>query len=88
MKICVYGVSRKERPYFEEARARWGLQLELHEEKPCLENAHLARGCTCVSILSIPAPAPLLELSDLVSEIRSVKHPYDKGIPAIRGIDF
>ena len=34
------------------------------------------------------APAPLLELSDLVSEIRSVKHPYDKGIPAIRGIDF
>ena len=34
------------------------------------------------------APAPLLELSDLVFEIRSVKHPYDKGIPAIRGIDF
>ena len=34
------------------------------------------------------APAPLLELSDLVSEIRSVKHPFEKGIPAIRGIDF
>ena len=34
------------------------------------------------------APAPLLDLSDLVSEIRSVKHPFDKGIPAIRGIDF
>lgn len=61
MKICVYGASKKERPYFEEARARWGLQLELHEEKPCLESAHLARGCTCVSILSIPAPAPLLD---------------------------
>lgn len=34
------------------------------------------------------APQPLIELSDLVSEINSVKHPYEKGIPAIRGIDF
>lgn len=30
----------------------------------------------------------LLEISDLVSEIREIKHPYQKGIPARAGIDF
>lgn len=34
------------------------------------------------------APEKLLEVSDLVSEVHSLKHPYEKGIPAIRGIDF
>ena len=57
MKICVYGVSDKERPCFEEAGREMGLQVELHREDPSLASAHLAQGCTCVSILSIPAPA-------------------------------
>ena len=61
MKICVYGVSDKERPCFEEARREMGLQVELHREDPSLASAHLAQGCTCVSILSIPAPAALLD---------------------------
>ena len=30
----------------------------------------------------------LIELADMVSECRKVKHPYDKGIKARRGIDF
>lgn len=61
MKICVYGVSDKERPCFEEARREMGLQVELHREDPSLASAHLAQGCTCVSILSIPAPSALLD---------------------------
>lgn len=61
MKICVYGVSDKERPCFEEAGREMGLQVELHREDPSLASAHLAQGCTCVSILSIPAPAALLD---------------------------
>ena len=61
MKICVYGVSDKERPCFEKARREMGLQVELHREDPSLASAHLAQGCTCVSILSIPAPAALLD---------------------------
>ena len=28
------------------------------------------------------APPELVELSDLVSEIREIKHPYRRGIPA------
>ena len=30
----------------------------------------------------------ILEAADLVSEIKSVKHPYDRGIKARRGIDY
>ena len=34
------------------------------------------------------APEGLVERADLVSEIRKVKHPYDKGIPGWEGIEF
>ncbi|XOQ47574.1 MAG: Cob(I)yrinic acid a,c-diamide adenosyltransferase [Eubacteriales bacterium] len=34
-------------------------------------------------------PEPeVLELADYVSEIRKIKHPYDRGIPARKGIEF
>lgn len=34
-------------------------------------------------------PAPeLLELSDYVSEVKKVKHPFDKGQPARKGIEY
>lgn len=34
------------------------------------------------------APAALMERADLVSRIQAVKHPFDSGVPARRGIDF
>ncbi len=34
------------------------------------------------------APKKLIELADLVTEMKCIKHPYDKGIWAQRGIDF
>ncbi|MDD3155529.1 MAG: cob(I)yrinic acid a,c-diamide adenosyltransferase [Victivallaceae bacterium] len=34
------------------------------------------------------APAELLEISDLVSNIEEVKHPFQKGVAAMEGIDF
>ena len=30
----------------------------------------------------------LIELADLVTEMTKIKHPYDKGIPARKGIDY
>jgi cob(I)alamin adenosyltransferase len=30
----------------------------------------------------------LLELADLVTEMKNIKHPFDKGIPARRGIEY
>ena len=34
------------------------------------------------------APAELVEIADTVTEMRKVKHAFDRGIRAIRGIDF
>jgi cob(I)alamin adenosyltransferase len=34
------------------------------------------------------APAAIVELADLVTEMREVKHPYQKGIDAQRGIEY
>jgi cob(I)alamin adenosyltransferase len=34
------------------------------------------------------APPELVELADYVSEIKAVKHPYEKGIAARKGIEF
>ena len=34
------------------------------------------------------APDWLVEISDLVSEINEIKHPFKKGIPARKGIEF
>ncbi len=34
------------------------------------------------------APPELIALADLVTEMRQVKHPYENGTPAQRGIDF
>jgi len=33
------------------------------------------------------APAELVELADYVSEIKAVKHPMDRGVPARKGIE-
>lgn len=34
------------------------------------------------------APAELIEIADLVSEVQPIKHPFDQGIKAQRGIEF
>jgi len=34
------------------------------------------------------APMPLIERADLVTEMKEIKHPYQKGILAQKGIDF
>ncbi len=34
------------------------------------------------------APAEVVEAADLVTEMKSVKHPYERGVEARRGIDY
>jgi cob(I)alamin adenosyltransferase len=30
----------------------------------------------------------LIELADLVTEMKKIKHPFDRGIPARKGIEY
>lgn len=41
-----------------------------------------------VMITGRGASQKLIELADLVSEVKEIKHPYNKGIPAQEGIEF
>jgi cob(I)alamin adenosyltransferase len=34
------------------------------------------------------ASEELIEIADLVTEMKNIKHPFDKGVPARRGIEF
>jgi len=34
------------------------------------------------------ATAELIELADLVTEMKNIKHPFDKGMPARKGIEY
>ena len=34
------------------------------------------------------ATAELMELADLVTEMKNIKHPFDKGVAARRGIEY
>jgi len=43
---------------------------------------------TYVILTGRDAPAALVELADTVSEVRNVKHAYDRGILARRGFDY
>jgi len=41
-----------------------------------------------VVITGRKAPPELIELADLVTDMQNIKHPFQKGIPAQKGIDF
>lgn len=50
----------------------------LHEKPPLVE----------VILTGRHAPAEIVKIADLVTEMRMVKHPFTKGIPARRGIEY
>jgi cob(I)alamin adenosyltransferase len=41
-----------------------------------------------VVITGRKAPQEIIEIADLVTEMREVKHPYQKGVEARKGIEF
>ena len=43
---------------------------------------------THVVITGRDAPPALIDFADLVTDMRAVKHPFDAGVPAQRGIEF
>lgn len=61
MKVFVYGYREEEQMYFTACQKQYGLVLGTCSQRPTIENAHLAKGYTCVSILSTPCDAALIE---------------------------
>lgn len=57
-------------------------------EETVLEGLEARSPRTSVILTGRDAKPALCEYADLVSEMRSVKHPFDAGIKAVRGIDF
>lgn len=49
--------------------------------------ADRARGVHVV-VTGRNAPAELVDLADLVTEMRVIKHPFERGVPAQLGVDF
>lgn len=46
------------------------------------------RGPTHIILTGRNVPKKLIDLADLVTEMRNIKHPYDKGQKAVLGLDF
>jgi cob(I)alamin adenosyltransferase len=43
---------------------------------------------TTVIVTGRDAPAALIDVADLVTEMSNIKHPFEAGIKAARGFDF
>ncbi len=46
------------------------------------------RGSTHMVITGHHAPKNIIENADLVTEMKKIKHPYDQGILAVKGLDY
>ncbi|RMF54755.1 cob(I)yrinic acid a,c-diamide adenosyltransferase [Candidatus Woesearchaeota archaeon] len=46
------------------------------------------RNATNIILTGRGAPKELISIADLVTEMREIKHPFKKGVPARKGIDF
>jgi len=46
------------------------------------------RGDTHLILTGQDCPVELVEIADLITEMNKLKHPYDKGILAVQGLDF
>lgn len=63
--------------------------LDLISKESVLECINIARGTLELLILTgRDAPSEFIAAADLVTEMRDIKHPYEKGIKARRGLEY
>lgn len=60
MKILAYSHRADETEYFEKFRKKYGIEVVLCDDEPGFENAELARGFDCISIITTPITPELL----------------------------
>lgn len=61
MKILAYSHRSDETEYFKEFSKKYGIEVVLCEDAPTMENADLAKGFDCISIITTMIPAELVE---------------------------
>jgi len=64
------------------------LYYELLDLKEVIEKIKGKPDKVEVVITGRRAPQEIIEIADLVTEMREIKHPYQKGVEARRGIEF
>lgn len=64
------------------------LRYELVSAKEVIEVLDRRAPKTEVVLTGRRAPQEIIDYADLVTEMRMVKHPFDKGIPAREGIEY
>lgn len=66
----------------------YALSYKMLEAEPVVETLRQKPEMVHVILTGRNAPPGILDCADLVTEMREVKHPYQKGIMAQRGIDY
>ncbi len=66
----------------------YATKLGLISEQDVLEIIGLRPEHTTLVLTGNYAPDSVLQVADLVTEMREIKHPYQQGIKAKKGIDF
>jgi cob(I)alamin adenosyltransferase len=66
----------------------YAVKLGLISENDVMEIVRLKPQKTTLVLTGNYAPEPLVAVADLVTEMKEVKHPYQQGIKAKKGIDF
>lgn len=61
MKVFVYGYRKEEAAYFSACAKAMQLEIGTCAQRPTLENAQLCQGYECISVLSTPIDAALLQ---------------------------
>ena len=61
MRVFIYGYRREEEKYFSMCKDQYKMEFGICEQRPKLDNAHLAKGYECISVLSTPMPAELIQ---------------------------
>ena len=73
---------------FDEVLAAWKLGLLKVDDLRRVITASRASGVRLLVFTGRWAPKSILTSADLVTEMRKVKHPYDRGGKALAGIDY
>ncbi|GIU70726.1 MAG: cob(I)alamin adenosyltransferase [Candidatus Nitrosocaldaceae archaeon] len=66
----------------------YAIKLGLIEEDDVISMINNRAKNTSIVLTGNYASSKLIEIADLVTEMKEIKHPYKKGIKAIKGIDY